>query len=136
MQEMSEEEQLQAAMRASLEDSGAGGGGGEYDYEMDSDDDDDVVIVDSTGQKMDDAEDSKPKAAEPKEEVAAAPAPEPPAPVSMLDELMAFEIGDEPEKGARIQFRMPDGKRKIRKFDPSQSVKHVYAFVAVSRLET
>ena len=126
MHEMSEDEQLQAAMRASLADSGAGDAAAEFDYEMDSDDND-VVIVDSAGEKVED--DSKPKAIEEKE-VAAAPAPQ--APASMLDELIPFEIGDEPEKGARIQFRMPDGKRKIRKFDVSQSVRHVYAFVAVS----
>ena len=133
---MSEDEQLQAAMRASLEDSGAGGGDAtaEYDYEMNSDEDNDVVIVDSAGHKVED--DSKPKAIEKKEEATAAAAPPAPqAPASMLDELIPFDIGDEPEKGARIQFRMPDGKRKIRKFDPSQSVKHVYAFVAVSDVE-
>lgn len=136
MHEMSEDEQLQAAMRASLEDSGAGGGDAtaEYDYEMNSDEDNDVVIVDSAGHKVED--DSKPKAIEKKEEATAAAAPPAPqAPASMLDELIPFDIGDEPEKGARIQFRMPDGKRKIRKFDPSQSVKHVYAFVAVSDVE-
>jgi hypothetical protein len=133
MHEMSEDEQLQAAMRASLEDSGGGDATAEYDDEMNSDDDNDVVIVDSTGQKVED--DSGPKAIEKKEEATAATAAvaaAPQAPASMLDDLIPFDIGDEPEKGARIQFRMPDGKRKIRKFDPSQSVKHVYAFVAVS----
>ena len=130
MHEMTEDEQLQAAMRASLEESGGGDATVESDYEMDSDDDD-VVIVDPSGQKIDD--DSKPKATETKEDAnAPAPAPAPQAPASMLDELISFDIGDEPEKGARIQFRMPDGKRKIRKFDTSSSVRHVYAFVAVS----
>jgi len=127
MQAMSEDEQLQAAMRASLAESGGGDAAVEFEYEMDSDDDNDVVIVDSAGQKVDD--DSKPKAIE-KKEVAAAPAPQ--APASMLDELIPFDIGDEPEKGARIQFRMPDGKRKIRKFNASESVRHVYAFIAQS----
>lgn len=126
--EMSEEEQLQAAMRASMEDSGAAA---EYEYEMDSDDDD-VEIVDASGANVEN--DSKPKAVE-KNEVAAAPAPAPQAPASMLDELVDFDIGDEPDKGARIQFRMPDGKRKIRKFDASNTVRHVYAFVAQSNPE-
>ncbi|VEU41188.1 unnamed protein product [Pseudo-nitzschia multistriata] len=121
MHEMSEDEQLQAAMRASLQDSTGGGS---------DDDDDDVVIVDSSGQQLDD--DSKPRAVEPS---AAAAAPPPAAPPSMLEELVPFDVGPEPEKGARIQFRMPDGKRKIRRFDPSQSVKHVYAFVAQSNPE-
>ena len=134
MHEMSEDEQLQAAMRASLQNSGDGNGD-ECDYEMnDNDDDDDVVIVDSNGEKVEEA-DSKPRAIEKKEEPVAAPAPAPQAPPpSMLDQLISDDLGDEPEKGARIQFRMPDGKRKIRKFDPSQSVKQVYAFVAVSEL--
>mmetsp|Transcript_8153 Transcript_8153/g.24109 ORF Transcript_8153/g.24109 Transcript_8153/m.24109 type:complete len:555 (+) Transcript_8153:331-1995(+) len=147
MHEMSEEEQLQAAMRASLQDSGAGNEDSDYEYEMDEnedDDQDDVVVVDSFGQKLPDA-DSKPKAVETKPEeftpaaapaaAAAAPPPPPPAPASMLDGLLSFDLGAEPEKGARIQFRMPDGKRKIRKFDSSHSVKHVYAFVAQSNPE-
>eukprot|EP00536_Pseudo-nitzschia_multiseries_P002588 jgi/Psemu1/251809/estExt_Genewise1Plus.C_340164 len=175
MHEMSEEEQLQAAMRASLQEiagaasgtSGANGAGGngngngngndsdnesDYEYEMeednddadnDDDDDDDVVAV---WEETADA-DSKPKAVETKTAApAAAAAPTPPtpppppppptqAPASVLDGLVSFDLGAEPEKGARIQFRMPDGKRKIRKFDPSQSVRHVYAFVAQSNPE-
>jgi hypothetical protein len=127
MHEMSEEEQLQAAMRASLENIDGGGGDAAVEYEYD--DDNDVVIVDSSGQKLED-NDSKPKAIEKKEKSAPTAAPTPQAPASMLDELIPFDIGDEPDKGVRIQFRTPDGKRKIRKFDPSQSVKHVYAFVA------
>lgn len=124
MHEMSEDEQLQAAMRASLEDVG---GGDEYEYAMDDDeDDDDVVVLDSPG---------KPKAVETKEEAPAPAAPAPKQPASMLEELVAFDIGGEPEKGARIQFRMPDGKRQIRKFDPSNSVRFLYAFVAQSNPE-
>jgi hypothetical protein len=43
-------------------------------------------------------------------------------------------IGDEPAKGARIQFKTPDGKRIVRRFDPAGVVKTIYAFVAVSAL--
>mmetsp|Transcript_59138 Transcript_59138/g.120550 ORF Transcript_59138/g.120550 Transcript_59138/m.120550 type:complete len:518 (+) Transcript_59138:302-1855(+) len=118
MHEMSEAEQLEAAMRASLEDNDAAVGETvDYDYEMDEDSVE-VVVVDSNGETVE-AEDSKPPA----------------KPPSVLKDLIAFDVGDEPEKGARIQFRMPDGKRKIRKFDPSHSVKHVYAFVAQSNPE-
>ena len=141
MHEMSEEEQLQAAMRASLQEGdnnkndNAKDDEDDYEYEIDMEDDDEdedndeVVIVDASGKKLQDADaDSKPKAVEIETKAEAAPAP----PASMLEGLVPFDLGEEPAKGARIQFRMPDGKRKIRKFDPSQSVKHVYAFVAVS----
>lgn len=130
MHEMTEEEQLQAAMRASLEESGGGGGNNAVVFDMDSDDGDDeegVIIVDPNKQKVKD--DSKPKGIEKKVEASLT---ESQTPASILDELISLDIGDEPEKGARIQFRMPDGKRKIRKFNPSQSVKLLYAFVAQS----
>jgi hypothetical protein len=115
MHEMSEDEQLQAAMRASMGElpaalatmDGAGG-----------DDTDDVEFL-GTG---DDDGDDKPPA---KVTVAEK---EP----SMNDELLKMSIGDEPAKGARIQFKTPDGKRVVRRFDPSDVVKNVYAFVAVS----
>eukprot|EP00539_Tryblionella_compressa_P003845 CAMPEP_0178734778 /NCGR_PEP_ID=MMETSP0744-20121128/1533_1 /TAXON_ID=913974 /ORGANISM="Nitzschia punctata, Strain CCMP561" /LENGTH=483 /DNA_ID=CAMNT_0020387097 /DNA_START=15 /DNA_END=1466 /DNA_ORIENTATION=+ len=130
MHEMSEEEQLQAAMRESLKESGANldddGDDDEDEYIMEEDDDDDVQIVAETGA----GGDSKPQAVDTKEEK-----PKPAAP-SMLDQLLALDLGDEPEKGARIQFRMPDGKRKIRKFDPSQNVRLIYAFVAQSMPES
>lgn len=122
MHEMTEDEQLQAAMQASLkqatgEDDNDDGDG--YEVEMDDDDieDDEVEYVGSNA----DAEDKK----QPAEETAAKKEP------TLLEQLLAMEI-DEPEKGARIQFRMPDGKRKIRKFDANNTVKAVYAFVAVS----
>ena len=41
-------------------------------------------------------------------------------------------VGDEPASGARIQIRMPDAKRLVRKFAPEDTVKSIYAFVAVS----
>lgn len=116
MTEMSEDEQLQAAMRASLEDIG-----GDEDDQMsndaDDDDDDDVQFL-GTSEDVD----SKPKAVDtPKED-------ETP---SLLNELLAMATSDEPAKGARIQLRMPDGKRTVRKFDASQTAKTIYAFVAV-----
>ena len=41
-------------------------------------------------------------------------------------------IGDEPATGARLQFRMPDGKRLVRKFQADDTVETIFAFVAVS----
>lgn len=120
MHEMSEDEQLQAAMRASLKESEGDDeiSNGNNEYEMEDNDDEIEYIGTST-------DDSKPeaKAAEP------VPAPEPKEP-SFLDELLAMPPGDEPASGARIQLRMPDGKRNVRKFDPSQSIKSIYAFIA------
>ncbi len=130
MKEMSEDEELQAAVRASLgnvvENVGESIDIDDDDYEMD--DDDEVVIVGPNGDKEDETA-TKPKALE--DEVAA----QPPAGLSFFDELVSIELGDEPANGARIQFRMPDGKRQIRKFDPATKVEMVYAFVAVSVMD-
>lgn len=48
-------------------------------------------------------------------------------------EIVSMDIGDEPANGgARVQIRMPDGKRLIRKFNGEDPVRVIYAFVAVS----
>ena len=104
--ELSEEEQLQAAMRASMEDitttTKEGGG------------DSDVEYLGTKDEMMQEEEDTKP-AAEP----------------SMIDELLTVTLPDEPAKGPRVQLRMPDGKRVVRKLNPSDTVKTIYAFLAV-----
>lgn len=116
MHEMSEDEQLQAAMKASLENDGEDS----QDQEMaDGDDDDEVEVVD--------AEDMKPAAAEEETKEAEAGSGS-----NFFQELQNVQVGDEPEKGARLQLRMPDGKRKVRKFLPTDTVKTIYAFIAVS----
>lgn len=114
MSEMSEDEQLQAAMRASLEDLSPAS-----ESKMGDDDDDDIQVLESPD------DDGKPKAVETK--AVAKP--------SMLDELLAMDLGDEPAKGARVMIRTPDGKRNVRKFDPSQTVKHIYAHFVQSNDE-
>ena len=101
--QMSEDEQLQAAMRASMQDTG---------QQDDSDDNEVEYIADS-----DEEEDAKQEAEEKTNSTNA--------------ELVAMALGDEPAKGARIQLRMPDGKRVVRKFGSSDAVKTIYAFVAV-----
>lgn len=61
-----------------------------------------------------------------------------PAAINEFDqEILAIEVGDEPTSGdvARIQIRMPDGKRLVRKFKLDDSVKVIYAFVAQSNDE-
>ncbi|CAJ1940326.1 unnamed protein product [Cylindrotheca closterium] len=108
MNEMSEAEQLQAAMRASLEDISPASEG-----KMEDGDDDDEQEV----QVLEPDENGKPRAVESKEE----------AKPSLLDELLAMTLGEEPAKGARVMIRTPDGKRNVRKFDASQTVKTIYA---------
>ena len=109
LHELSEEEQLQAAMRASMEDVAAAS--------KEEDDDSDVECLGTKDEMMkeQEAEDSKP---------AAAP--------SFITELLKIPVEDEPAKGARMQFRMPDGKRVVRRFNMSDQVKIIYAFLAVS----
>ena len=121
MHEMSEDEQLQAAMRASL-GAGAADDDDNDNYEMDDDDgDDDDDDVQYLGTNADD--NLKPKATEEEQK---------PKERSLFDELLDVDVGKEPADGARIQLRMPDGKRSVRKFDALQTVKAIYAFVAVS----
>ena len=78
------------------------------------DDDDEVECLGTKDEMMKEQEDAKP-AAKP----------------SIIDELLNVTVGDEPTKGPRMQFRMPDGKRVVRRFNPSDSVKIIYAFLAV-----
>ena len=113
MNEMSESEQLEAAMRASMEDVAAAVDD-EVDagvhYTDDDDDDDEVEVLEV-----------KPSPVEEK-------------PPSLMDELMTVTVPAEPADGSRIQLRMPDGKRAVRKFTPSDPVRTIYAHLAVSLL--
>jgi hypothetical protein len=115
MHEMSEDEQLQAAMRASMGETALPGASASADGDTD-----DVEFL-GTG---DDDGDDKPAAKVAAEKVVKEP--------SLNDELLQMSIGEEPAKGARLQFKTPDGKRVVRRFDPSDVVKTIYAFVAVS----
>jgi hypothetical protein len=138
--EMSEDEALQVAMRASLADNSNAKVSESIDidddddddeYEMDDDDDDEVVIVGPNG---DEEEETNPRATLTTTTMSEGVSIQPPpvATLSFFDRLVSMELGDEPVSGSRIQFRMPDGKRQIRKFDPTTKVEIVYAFVAVS----
>lgn len=115
--EMTEEEQLQAAIRASMlghqadddeEDKENGGGSTEVN----------TAPTNDHGNENIQEDESKP-------------------PVQVFErEIMSLVVGDEPvsgaEKVARVQIRMPDGKRIVRKFDGGESVKLIFAFVAQS----
>lgn len=132
MADLSEEEQLEAAIRASMADTeGCGGGGGSES----NDDEDSVVYADEDDD--DDGDDANVLDAENKKKPAAA------ADLVIDDDealsdtfeqkLLDQDIGEEPAPGddiARVQIRMPDGKRLVRKFRSEDSVRVIYAFVA------
>eukprot|EP00581_Thalassiosira_minuscula_P007837 CAMPEP_0183705892 /NCGR_PEP_ID=MMETSP0737-20130205/2863_1 /TAXON_ID=385413 /ORGANISM="Thalassiosira miniscula, Strain CCMP1093" /LENGTH=609 /DNA_ID=CAMNT_0025933155 /DNA_START=257 /DNA_END=2086 /DNA_ORIENTATION=+ len=101
--ELTEEEQLQAAIRASMQEDADGG---------DNDDGDSNENETSNDDANENDDESKPSAFE--------------------QEILAMEVGDEPTSGsiARVQIRMPDGKRIVRKFSGDKPVKMIYAFVA------
>lgn len=48
---------------------------------------------------------------------------------SFNDILKSIEVGDEPKTGPRIQFRLPDGKRIVRRFNADDKVLIIYAFI-------
>lgn len=118
MHEMSEDQQLQAVLQASLQN-----GADSQDQEM-PDGDDEVEIIDAEDMKPAAAEKSK-EEEEPAEAAAAAES-------TFIKDLLAVEVSDEPAKGARMQLRMPDGKRKVRKFASTDTVRTIYAFLAQS----
>lgn len=117
MQEMSEDEQLQAAMRASLEQKGDGAATATR-LDDEDDEDDDIQCLGTKSENLKKDVDDE----EAKEE----------QPPSFVDQLLAIPVeAEEPADGARIQFRMPDGKRVVRKFSTGAAVRMIYAFVAV-----
>lgn len=120
--EMTEEQQLQAAIRASMNDTV------NDSFEDVSDDDNEY---ESTGMDEDD-EDDDVEVIEPSSNVRRAAVEEKKEP-TFMDELIALDVGDEPsDNAARVMIRMPDGKRLVRKFKMDNKVKVIYAFVAQS----
>lgn len=110
--ELSEEKQLQAAIRASLvgdsDDEGV-----DYAGDMEG--------TESDEEDNDECEEDKVMISE--------------QPKSLEEELKEMVVGDEPKQGARVQIRMPDGGRVVRRFKEEDSVKIIYAFVAQSNNE-
>ena len=110
--ELTEEEQLQAAIQASMRNTN----------EDDSDDDNVEVIKAAVGGAKSDEADVD----------------EDNDNGSVFErEILTMEIGDEPTSGdiARVQIKMPDGKRVARKFAADAPVKLIFAFVAQSNDE-
>jgi len=132
--QMTEEEQLQAAIRASMNDNedSKSTSDGDDSIIIDSDSDDEI-FVDDRKRKADNSDsidvmdvndttiltDENDTAKEP----------------TFEDEIATMAVADEPvgQKGAaRIMLRMPDGKRVVRKFSVDSTVKEIYAFIAQS----
>jgi len=124
--ELTEEEQLQAAIQASMQED-ADGDEDEDGRNVEADEklsaaaeqatDNNVAAALSENNTTDDDE-SKPSAFE--------------------QEISSMDIGDEPTSGtdvARVQIRLPNGKRLVRKFGGSRPVKIIYAFVAQQNLD-
>jgi hypothetical protein len=116
--ELTEEQQLQAAIRASMQEN--------------ADDSDDEDLNDDVG-------DEKPSAtagaAKKNDNVASTDiiTDGKPKPSAFEQEILSMEVGEEPTSSsdvARVQIRMPDGKRLVRKFGGDSQVKIIYAFVA------
>mmetsp|Transcript_4862 Transcript_4862/g.8938 ORF Transcript_4862/g.8938 Transcript_4862/m.8938 type:complete len:650 (+) Transcript_4862:80-2029(+) len=125
--ELSEEEQLQAAIRASMQpDNNDSNGDGDGDNAAGRGMDDSVEIVDIE----DDSNNHPQKGGEGKEEEEEEGLKKP----SFETDIRVMAVGDEPAPGAgelaRVQIRMPDGKRLVRKFRGKDTIKVIYAFVA------
>lgn len=121
---MSEEEQMQAAVAASLKQEREVKDKDDDEYVMDEDDsDDEIECLGTSEEKMASCRD---------EEVATEEQQQSP---TWIDILLATEVGNEPTDGARLQLRMPDATRIVRKFVESESVQKIYAFVAQNNME-
>eukprot|EP00547_Thalassionema_nitzschioides_P006108 CAMPEP_0194211522 /NCGR_PEP_ID=MMETSP0156-20130528/10506_1 /TAXON_ID=33649 /ORGANISM="Thalassionema nitzschioides, Strain L26-B" /LENGTH=456 /DNA_ID=CAMNT_0038939101 /DNA_START=63 /DNA_END=1433 /DNA_ORIENTATION=+ len=108
---MSENEQMEAAVAASLTSSNHDGKskGDEDECIMEDDNYEIEFLGTRDGLVEADSEEKKP---------------------SFLEKLLSVEVGDEPADGARIQMRMPDATRLVRRFGKNDAVKMIYAFVA------
>ncbi|KAL3816616.1 hypothetical protein ACHAXA_000740 [Cyclostephanos tholiformis] len=108
--ELTEEEQLQAAIQASMQGIKDDDVGDNSDVEV-------IDIVEGAKNLCSDDEAGR----------------------SMFErEILNLKVGEEPTSGnlARVQIRMPDGRRLVRKFRGDDPVKLIYAFVAQSNDDT
>jgi len=134
VEELSEEEQLAKAIRESQG----------MDDDMDDDMDDESIDQDNSNEDMEDdtnddniATSTSTQPPPPQRiHTLPVPLPVPPPKPTFEEEILSMDVGTEPlEGGARLQFRMPDGGRVVRKFQKEDNVKVIYAFVAQSSEE-
>lgn len=133
VEDLSEQEQLEKAIRESQG----------LDIDMDNysdeddhsttnvhdDDDDDVDVVPPPSAKL--------KSDSTSRITTSVPIKFPPKKEKTFEEvILEMDIGEEPkENGARVQIRMPDGGKIVRKFKKEDTVKVIYAFVSQSNEE-
>ncbi len=156
LQQMTEEEQLQAAIRASMNEAiGVDSNSNSNNNKSSGGDDmscgnsqDEVYILDDSGDEGDDGSAGVVKNVADGENmneggdniIAIADTAEDEEEEQVLtfhDEIVSMEVGEEPsgtDGVARIMIRMPDGKRLVRKFKLDDTVKVVYAFVSVRQI--
>mmetsp|Transcript_12156 Transcript_12156/g.17589 ORF Transcript_12156/g.17589 Transcript_12156/m.17589 type:complete len:597 (+) Transcript_12156:178-1968(+) len=107
IQDLSEEQQLQAAIRASMSNNDM-----DLDDNGDDDDDDELSVDDSSSSET---------------------TPDEPKTQTMADQFSSVILGEEPSANTtnvvRIQFRMPNGSRTVRRFLKSDSIRLLYKFV-------
>ncbi|KAL7540505.1 hypothetical protein ACHAXR_010170 [Thalassiosira sp. AJA248-18] len=128
--ELTEEEQLQAAIRASMAEDAAAGAG-------DEEDNDEVQVVDGSSMGDDDDGKKPSSSAHGNEDATNNSSNDESKPSAFEQEILSMEVGAEPTSGtvARVQIRMPDGKRLVRKFGGDNPVKIIYAFVVQANEE-
>jgi UBX domain-containing protein 7 len=131
--ELSEAEQLKAALQASMKDSGKASKEGINNNDEDDDDDDgDEYQYDDDGAADAVDDDSKPTAVSTTAQTTKPLPPPPPPP--LVEQLRAFVIPEEPKNGgARVQIKLADGKRLVRTFSLADPVRTVYAYIVVRR---
>jgi len=114
--ELTEEEQLQAAIRASMQENADGSDDENLKDEVGGEKPSAAAGAGSNNLTSNDiGNDGKSK------------------PLAFEEEILSMEVGEEPTSNsnvARVQIRMPDGKRLVRKFGGEDQVKIIYAFVA------
>lgn len=145
--ELSEQEQLEAAIRASMEDAGGGqaasddddvqvleeeendGGGGVIGKSIEEEEEEENSAQENNHHNKKQEEEDSEKQEKAKEDSKLSP---------FEAEILSMTVPDEPTTTsssgpniiAKVQLRMPNGKRLVRKFDGNLPVKVIYAFVA------
>jgi len=133
---MTEDEQLQAALRASMaEDVGSGSGSG-----SDSDSievwkgTNNINVINEHSETRDTGESTEMVSAV--VGIQSEPSPTSAGLPSFEQEILTMDVAQSPTSGdddvAKVMIRMPDGKRLVRSFRGVETVKTIYAFVAQS----
>jgi UBX domain-containing protein 7 len=137
---MTEEEQLQAALQASMGDTMVQEQNQQDAYDSDDSDvyileNDDDSVVDHPHDTNVSMDSSLKLPSKTTDTTSAPPSSSPQKTLSFWDDILSIKVEEEPSATnnvARIMIRMPDGKRLVRKFDNHGTVKDIYAFVAQS----